>query len=100
MEFKRISGEISDNVVGRRNIVEEEKKLVLKKWLEIDFYTIANKANLISELRCADAELIYDTIRVLDYETIMTENPSINYVITVIGLMWEHINHNMYNLNP
>ena len=78
--------------------MEEDKKLVLRKWLEIDFYTIANRANLISEHRAADEDLIYDTIRVLDYETIMAENPSINYLITVIGLMWEHINHNMYDL--
>ena len=99
MGFKGIGREISENVVaGRRSIVEEEKILVLRRWLEIDFYKIANKANLIFETRTVDINLIYDTIRVLDYETIMTENPSVNYVITLIDLMWEHIDHSMYDV--
>lgn len=78
--------------------MEEKKKEVLEKWLEIEFFSIANRANFIFESRKVDEELIYDTIRCLDYETIMTEKPSVNYVITVIGLMWEHINHDKYDL--
>lgn len=72
--------------------------LVLNSWLEIDFYNVANKANLISERKVVQPDLIYDTIRSLDYETIMTDKPSVNYIITVIGLMWEHIDHNRYDL--
>ena len=71
---------------------------VLNSWLEIDFYNVANKANLISKRKVVQPDLIYDTIRCLDYETIMTDKPSVNYVITVIGLMWEHIDHNRYDL--
>lgn len=71
---------------------------VLNSWLEIDFYNVANKANLISKRKVVQLDLIYDTIRCLDYETIMTDKPSVNYVITVIGLMWEHIDHNRYDL--
>ncbi len=71
---------------------------VLNSWLEIDFYNVANKANLISKRKVVQPDLIYDIIRCLDYETIMTDKPSVNYVITVIGLMWEHIDHNRYDL--
>lgn len=78
--------------------MEELKKEVLKQWLKIEFYHVANKANLISVQKDADEELIYNTIRCLDYETIMKSLPSANYVITVIGLMWEHANHSRYNL--
>lgn len=78
--------------------MQERKKLVLRKWLEIDFYAIANKANLISKSKKVELDLIYDTIRVLDYETIMEKEPSVNYVITIIGLMWEHVNHEIFDL--
>lgn len=71
---------------------------VLNSWLEIDFYNVANKANLISKRKVIQSDLIYDTIRCLDYETIMIDKPSENYVITVIGLMWEHIDHKIYDL--
>lgn len=71
---------------------------VLNRWLEIDFYNVANKANLIFKRKVIQPDLIYDTIRCLDYETIMTDNPSVNYVITVIGLMWEHIDNSRYDL--
>ena len=68
---------------------------VLNSWLEIDFYNVANKANLISKRKVVQSDLLYDTIRCLDYETIMIDKPSENYVITVICLMWEHIYHNI-----
>lgn len=78
--------------------MEQEKKSVLNRWLEIEFYKIANKANLIYETRAIDVNLIYDSIRVLDYETIISKKTDVNYVITIIGLMWEHVNHTMYDL--
>ena len=78
--------------------MEENKMSVLNRWLEIDFYNVANKANLIFKRKVIQPDLIYDTIRCLDYETIMTDNPSVNYVITVIGLMWEHIDNSRYDL--
>ncbi|MCB6415130.1 DEAD/DEAH box helicase [Faecalimonas umbilicata] len=80
--------------------MKEKKKDILEKWLKIDFYSVANKANLIVKKQQIDEELIYDTIRCLDYETIMEKNPSINYVITIIGLLWEHINHQIYDIRP
>jgi hypothetical protein len=74
------------------------KSEVLEKWLEIEFYNIANKARLIHKHIDTDEKLIYDTIRCLDHESIMSESPSVNYIITVIGLMWEHIDHSKYDL--
>lgn len=74
------------------------KSEVLEKWLEIEFYNIANRARLIHKHLDADEKLIYDTIRCLDHESIMTESPSVNFIITVIGLMWEHIDHSKYDL--
>ena len=78
--------------------MEQEKKSVLKRWLEIEFYKIANKADLIYETRSIDVNLIYDSIRVLDYETIISKKTDVNYVITIIGLMWEHVDHTIYDL--
>ena len=80
--------------------MKEKKKDILEKWLKIEFYSIANKARLISKKQEVDEELIYDTIRCLDYETIMEENPSVNYVITIVGLLWEHVNHEKYDIRP
>ena len=77
--------------------MEQEKKSVLKRWLEIEFYKIANKADLIYETRSIDVNLIYDSIRVLDYETIISKKTDVNYVITIIGLMWEHVDHTIYD---
>ncbi len=77
-----------------------KKKDILEKWLKIEFYSVANKARLISKKQDVDEELLYDTIRCLDYETIMEKNPSVNYVITIIGLLWEHVNHEKYDIRP
>lgn len=46
----------------------------------------------------ANSELLMDTIRCLDYESIVVEKPSVNYIITVIGLMWEHVDHTKFDL--
>lgn len=74
------------------------KETVLKSWLSIDFSFIANKLSFAqADIEVSD-ELIFDTIRCLDYETTMSEAPSVNYVITVIALMWEYTNREKYDL--
>lgn len=78
-----------------------EKKIqeILQKWLEIDFYYVANKIGFISKKITADKHLVYDTVRCLDYLTFMkAENENVNYVITLISLMWTHINHEEYDM--
>ena len=74
------------------------KKDVLEKWLEIDFCSVANKTGLLSEDVAIDEKLIYDSIRCLDFETTVNDNPSINYVITVIALMWEYVDRTKYDI--
>ena len=74
------------------------KKDVLQKWLEIEYFAIANKAKFIKKQVQANYKLILDTIRCLDYATTMEKEKSKDYVITVVALMWEHINKEEYDL--
>lgn len=78
--------------------MENLKQSVLHKWLEIDFFYIAKQMRLINVSIEVDEKLIYDTIRCLDYESIVSKTPSINYIITVVGLMWEHVDHEKYDM--
>lgn len=78
--------------------MEHLKENVLNKWLSIDFAYIANKLAFVRETIEVPDELIFNTIRCLDYETTMKNSPSVNYVITVIALMWEYANREKFNL--
>lgn len=78
--------------------MEQLKEKVLNSWLEIEFYSTASKIGFIKEDVTVPQKLIYDTIRSLDYETSVSKTPSVNYVITVIALMWEYANHQEYDL--
>ena len=74
------------------------KRQTLDKWLGIDLVHIANKLTFTSAEYYVSEELIYDSIRCLDYETSVSDEPSINYVITLMALMWEHSDHEKYDL--
>lgn len=78
--------------------MEEKKKEVLHRWLEIELYRTANKMGLVEKRVEVSEELIMDTIRCIDHESIMKQTPMVNYIITLIGLMWEHIDHEKYDL--
>lgn len=78
--------------------MEEKKRQVLNQWLKIDMISIAKKMGMTSKNSEVDIELLMNTIRCLDYESIVVEEPSVNYIITVIGLMWEYIDHTQYDL--
>lgn len=78
--------------------MEQLKEKVLNSWLEIEFYSTATKTGFIQSDVNVPQELVYDTVRCLDYETSVSQNPSINYVITVIALMWEYVNHCEYDI--
>ena len=78
--------------------MENYKNQVIKKWLEIDFSFIANKLGLIKSEYTVSEELIFSSIRCLDYETTVSKTPSINYVITLIALMWEYVDREKYDL--
>ena len=77
--------------------MEKLKQTVLDAWLHIDYYYIANKLGFNNyECKISDA-LIVDTIRCLDYVTVM-EKDNVNYAITIIALMWTHINKEKYDI--
>ena len=78
--------------------MEEIKAAVLKEWLEIDFYRTANKIGFSDSTKNVSEELVVQSIRCLDYETSVVEHPSVNYVITIIALMWEHTDKQAYDL--
>ena len=67
--------------------MEEEIKRVISQWLEIDFFTIANKLNFIDKNKIADKKLIFDTIRCLDYITVKHDEEKVNIVIALGGLI-------------
>lgn len=78
--------------------MNELKKTVLREWLLIEFYSVARNIGFIDEAKTVSDKLIMKTIRCLDHETSMIDNPNINYVITIIALMWEHTNREQYDL--
>ena len=78
--------------------MKDLKKYVLDRWLEIEFYGIANKAKFIEKKVSADYNLILKTIRCLDYLSTMEKEENREYVITIIALMWEYIDKEQYDL--
>lgn len=78
--------------------MEEEIKRVISQWLEIDFFTIANKLNFISKKKIADKTLIFDTIRCLDYITVKYDEKKVNMVIALVALMWTYSDKKTYEL--
>lgn len=74
------------------------KKNILEQWLEIEFCSVANKTGLISTEVVIEDKLIYDSIRCLDFETTVSDKPSVNYVITIIALMWEYVDKSKYDI--
>ena len=78
--------------------MEQLKKEILNNWLNIDFYSVARKIDFNNSNIEISKELILNTIRCLDYETSVVKNPSVNYVITIMALMWEYIDHEKYDI--
>lgn len=78
--------------------MDQLKAKVLNSWLEIDLNYIADKMGFFHADDVVSEELIYSTIRCLDYETSVSQVPSVNYVITIIALMWEYVDHKRYDL--
>lgn len=75
------------------------KQKVLEDWLAIDSNFIACSLGFISENnKKVSDELILKTIRCLDYETTIPDRPSLNYIVGLIALMWEYVDHSKYNL--
>lgn len=78
--------------------MEQLKKEVLNNWLNIDFHSIASQIGFCDSNIEISKELILNTLRCLDYETSVAKKPSVNYVITIMALMWEYIDHEKYDI--
>lgn len=78
-----------------------DKQDILKDWLEVEFNNTALKAGYIKKERWeVSNELLYRTIRYLDKETSKQNGIDKNCVISLSALMWENINHKLYNIRP
>lgn len=74
------------------------KEEILKRWLEIDYFYVAHRLGFIDKIIVPDQKLLFDTIRAIDLETTMEENPNKNIVIALLALMWEHTDRKEYDL--
>lgn len=75
--------------------------LILKLWLKIDYFQVANKLGFINSTTLPSDALIARTIRFLDSETSKEnrgENPNVNLIISTIALLWEHTDREKYQL--
>lgn len=76
--------------------------LILKRWLEVDYFQVANKLGFINTTIVPGDALIARTIRFLDSETSKVnrgEKPNINLIISTIALLWEHTDREKYQLS-
>lgn len=78
--------------------MEQKLQEILIKWLEIEFYNIANKIGFIAQRKSSDKKLVMSTIRCLDYATTKKSKKNINIIITLIALMWTYSSKNEYDL--
>lgn len=79
--------------------MDKKVKDILQKWLDIEFFYVANKIGFIDKLVLADQKLVFETIRCIDRLTYSGKNnENVNYVITLISLMWTHINRDEYDI--
>jgi len=78
--------------------MEEMKDKILRSWLRIELYKTAFKMGLINTTCDIEEKIIIDAVRCLDYESLISKEPSINYIITLIGLMWENIDRTKYDI--
>lgn len=75
-----------------------EKKACVKEWLKIDYFYMANRLGFIKANIQPTHELILDTIRVVDRETTIPITVDTNCIITLLALMWEHVDKEKYKL--
>lgn len=71
---------------------------ILKKWMEIDYYYMAQRMGFIEKATLPSHNLILDTIRILDKETSLNPNCDPNKIIAILALLWEHADSNAYDL--
>lgn len=77
--------------------INELKQAVLNEWLHIEYYYISKKLGFIDKDYPVTKELLVDTIRCLDHVSIFDKENE-NYIITVLALMWTHIDKERYDI--
>lgn len=75
-----------------------KKKACVQEWLKIEYFYMANRLGLINANIQPTHELILDTIRLIDRETTTAHSVDINCIITLLALMWEHVDKERYTL--
>jgi hypothetical protein len=75
-----------------------DKTSAIREWLKIEYYYTAKRIGFINRDASPNRELILSTIRIIDYETTMVTPIDVNAIITLLALMWEHIDKEEYNL--
>lgn len=78
--------------------IDTLQKQILLEWLNIDFNYVYSKLEFGSRNYEITKDFVYDTIRCLDYETKTKVSPNINYVITIVALLWEYIDKEKYDV--
>lgn len=71
---------------------------VIREWLKIDYYYMAKRIGFINKSVFPSHQLILKTIRTIDYETTMVSPVNVNAVISLLALMWEHIDKKKYDI--
>ena len=70
----------------------------MKEWLKVDYFYMANRLGFINANILPTHELILNTIRTVDRETTISDTVDTNYIITLLALMWEHVDKEKYTL--
>ena len=77
--------------------MKKEYLEILEYWLHIDFVYVANKSGFISSETIIRDSYVKKTVHILDKMT-RDRNIDKNMVITIIALMWEHIDKDKYDV--
>lgn len=72
---------------------------LVKEWLTIDYYYTAARLGFIKIEVKPSHELILRTIRAIDKETTLTDAVDSNCIVTLLALMWEHVDKQNYSLS-
>ena len=75
-----------------------DKKVLVTEWLKIDYSYMAKRLGFINIDIKPSHELILNTIRLIDSETTMENDVDTNCIITLLALMWEHVDKKEYSL--
>ena len=77
--------------------MKKQYEEILKYWLDVDYYKMANKAGFLSKILRVDFVSVKKTVHILDKIT-RDKTVDKNLVIALIALMWEHVDKEKYDI--